>query len=213
MQQWSMMNIHTLRLGLVLSLMLIGTAVLAIEEPTYTVVKQYDTFEVRTYDPYVVAEVVVPGPAQEAGNQGFRLLAAYIFGGNVSQQKMAMTAPVTQVANSEKIAMTAPVTQTPAQEGFVVQFKMPKAYTLDTLPKPLDERVKLREVPAASYAVIRFSGLWSEGNYQKHLQQLQQAMAAQGLTAAGEPVYARYNAPFVPWFLRRNEIWMPVTLN
>jgi hypothetical protein len=207
-----MMNLHRLRLGLFLCFMLMGTTVQAIEEPTYTVVKQYDTFEVRTYDPYVVAEVVVPGPAQEAGNQGFRLLAAYIFGGNVSQQKMAMTAPVTQVAKSEKIAMTTPVTQTPAQEGFVVQFKMPKAYTLDTLPKPLDERVKLREVPVASYAVIRFSGLWTEGNYQKHLQQLQQGMAGQGLKSAGEPVYARYNAPFVPWFLRRNEIWIPVNL-
>lgn len=114
------MNTYLLRLGLILCLMLMGAAVQAIKEPAYTVVKQYDTFEVRTYDPYVVAEVVVPGPEQEAGNQCFRLLAGYIFGGNVSQQKMAMTAPVTQVAKSEKIAMTAPVTQTPAQEGFVV---------------------------------------------------------------------------------------------
>jgi hypothetical protein len=207
------MKITALRIFLSLCLVLLGANVHAIEEPSYLVNKQFDTFEVRTYDPYVVAEVVVPGPEQEAGNQGFRLLAAYIFGGNVSQQKMAMTAPVTQVATSEKIAMTAPVIQTPAREGFVVQFKMPRAYTLDTLPKPLDDRVKLREVPAASYAVIRFSGLWTEGNSQKHLLQLQQGMTGQGLKAAGEPVYARYNAPFVPWFLRRNEIWMPVTLN
>lgn len=203
-----MKNDYTLRFGLALCLMFMGTAVQAIEEPTYTVVKQYGTFEVRTYDPYVVAEVVVPGPEQEAGNQGFRLLAGYIFGGNVSQQKLEMTAPVTQVARSEKIAMTAPVIQTPATEGFVVQFKMPKAYTLATLPKPLDDRVQLREVPAATYAVIRFSGMWTEGNYQKHLQQLQQAMAGAGLVAVGEPVYARYNAPYVPWFLRRNEIWL-----
>jgi hypothetical protein len=193
--------------------MLLATNVQAIEEPSYLVIKQYCTFEVRTYDTYVVAEVVVPGPEQEAGNQGFQLLAAYIFGGNVSQQKMAMTAPVTQVAQSEKIAMTAPLTQTAAQAGFVVQFKMPKAYTLDTLPKPLDERVKLRQVSSATYAVIRFSGLWTEGNYQRHLQQLQQGMSQQELKAAGEPVYARYNAPFVPWFLRRNELWIPVTLD
>lgn len=83
---------------------------------------------------------------------------------------------------------------------------MPKAYTLDRLPKPLHERVKLRAVPVASYAVIRFSGLWTEGNYQRHLQKLQQAMAEQGLDTTGEPVYARYNAPYMPWFLRRNEI-------
>ncbi|MDV7393805.1 heme-binding protein, partial [Arthrospira platensis SPKY1] len=90
--------------------------------------------------------------------------------------------------------------------------KMPKAYTLDTLPKPLDERVKLHEMPATTYAVIRFSGLWTEGNYQRHLQKLQQAIAEQGLDATGEPVYARYNAPYVPWFLRRNEIWMPLAM-
>jgi len=180
----------------------------AIEEPTYTVVKEYPDFEVRRYAPYLVAEVTVPGPAQEAGNQGFRLLAAYIFGSNVSQQKIEMTAPVTQVATSEKISMTAPVMQTPEGSGFVVQFTMPAVYTLDTLPTPIDGQVRLREVPAASYAVIRFSGLWSQGNYDRHLLKLTQAMAEQKLQAAGPPVYARYNAPFVPWFLRRNEIWI-----
>jgi len=193
-----------------LCLLLLGTAVQAIEEPTYTVVKPYDTFEVRAYQPYVVAEVLVPGPEQDAGNQGFRLLAAYIFGANVSQQKMEMTAPVTQVAQSEKIAMTAPVTQQAESEGFMVQFKMPSAYTLETLPRPLDERVRLRKVPAASYAVIRFSGMWTEGSYQRHLLKLQQAMSQNGLSAVGSPIYARYNSPFTPWFLRRNEIWIPI---
>lgn len=205
-----MVNFLKLRLGFVLCLMLMGSAVQAIEEPSYTVVKQYDTFEVRTYDPYVVAEVLVPGPEQEAGNQGFRLLAGYIFGGNVSQQKMAMTAPVTQVAQSEKIAMTAPVTQQAEAEGFLVQFKMPSAYTLATLPKPLDERVRLREVASATYAVIRFSGMWTEANYQRHLSALQKGMSDHGLSPVGSPIYARYNAPFTPWFLRRNEIWIPV---
>jgi hypothetical protein len=190
--------------------MLLATNVQAIEEPSYLVIKQYGTFEVRTYDTYVVAEVVVPGPEQEAGNQGFRLLAAYIFGGNVSQQKMAMTAPVTQVAQSEKIAMTAPLTQTAAQAGFVVQFKIPKAYTLETLPKPLDERVKLRQVSSATYAVIRFSGMWTEANYQRHLSALQMGMSDNGLLPVGSPIYARYNAPFTPWFMRRNEIWIPL---
>ena len=210
MQQYSMMNTHTLRLCLGLCLMFLGAAVQAIEEPSYTVVKQYGTFEVRTYAPYVVAEVLVPGPEQEAGNQGFRLLAAYIFGGNVSQQTMAMTAPVTQVAQSEKIAMTAPVTQQAEAEGFLVQFKMPSAYTLATLPKPLDERVRLREVAPATYAVIRFSGMWTDANYQRHLSALQKGMSDNGLSPLGPPIYARYNAPFTPWFLRRNEIWVPV---
>lgn len=182
----------------------------ATEEPAFTVVQSYADFELRAYDPYLVAEVTVPGPESEAGNQGFRLLAAYIFGGNQSQQKMAMTVPVTQAPVSQTLAMTTPVTQTPTDAGFVVQFKMPSAFTLDTLPTPLDDQVRLREVPQATYAVLRFSGLWSQGNYDRHLRQLQQGMVTQQLEAVGPPVYARYNAPFVPWFLRRNEIWIPV---
>jgi hypothetical protein len=209
-QQWTHMKTPMFKSCLVACLMFWGTIVQAIEEPTYTVDEQYSDFEVRVYEPYLVAEVTVPGPAQEAGNQGFRILAAYIFGSNVSQQKIEMTAPVTQVAESEKIAMTAPVTQTPEGSGFVVQFTMPAAYTLETLPTPVDEQVRLREVPAARYAVIRFSGLWSQGNYDRHLLKLTQGMAEQQLQAAGSPIYARYNAPFVPWFLRRNEIWMPL---
>lgn len=181
----------------------------AIEEPAYSVVRSHSGFEVRDYAPYVVAEVTVPGPEAEAGNQGFRILAAYIFGKNASQKSIAMTAPVTQVAEPVKIAMTAPVTQSASATGFVVQFTMPAAYTLDTLPRPLDEQIRLVGMPAARYAVIRYSGFWTQANYNKHLLQLQALMAAQSMMASGAPVYARYNAPFVPWFLRRNEIWIP----
>jgi hypothetical protein len=87
---------------------------------------------------------------------------------------------------------------------------MPSAYTLATLPKPLDERVRLREVTSATYAVIRFSGMWTDTNYQRHLSALQKGMSDNGLSPLGPPIYARYNAPFTPWFLRRNEIWVPV---
>jgi len=181
----------------------------AIEEPAYRVVRSHSGFEVRDYAPYVVAEVTVPGPEAEAGNQGFRILVAYIFGKNAGQQSIAMTAPVTQAAEPVKIAMTAPVTQSASAAGFVVQFTMPTAYTLETLPRPLDEQIRLVGMPATRYAVIRFSGFWSDANYQEHLRQLQALMTEQSLIATGAPIYARYNAPFVPWFLRRNEIWIP----
>jgi len=183
----------------------------AIEEPKYTVVREYDGFEVREYAPYLVAEVVVPGPAEEAGNQGFRILAGYIFGKNRGERKISMTAPVTQAPAPARIEMTAPVTQAAADGGYVVQFKMPGAYTLETLPEPLDPQVKLREVPGGRYAVIRYSGTWSERNYKEHLEALERGLEAAGLRATGSPVYARYNAPFVPWFMRRNEIWLPLT--
>jgi hypothetical protein len=180
----------------------------AIEEPKYTVVRAYDGFEVREYAPYLVAEVVVPGPAEEAGNQGFRILAAYIFGKNRGERKIAMTAPVTQAPAPAKIEMTAPVTQAAVGSGYVVQFTMPREYTLETLPEPIDPQVKLREVPGGRYAVIQYSGTWSERNYTEHLEALERGVAAAGLRTTGSPIYSRYNAPFVPWFMRRNEIWL-----
>jgi hypothetical protein len=181
----------------------------ATEEPAYQVVQRHEVFEVRQYAPYVVAEVIVPGPADEAGNQGFRLLAGYIFGRNKGERKIAMTAPVTQTAAPpQKIAMTAPVTQAPTDGGYVVRFMMPGEYTLDTLPEPIDPQVRLEAVPGERVAVIRYSGTWSQANYDTHLLRLRQAVDAAGLPTIGSPVYARYDAPWVPWFLRRNEIWL-----
>ena len=183
----------------------------AIEEPTFTVVQKTDVFEVRQYQPYLVAEVTVPGPASEAGSQGFSLLGGYIFGKNKGERKLEMTAPVTQTpqpAAPVKLEMTAPVTQAAAPGGFLVQFVMPKGYTLTTLPEPLDARVKLREVPGNRVAVIRFSGSWSQSLYEEKLQTLRGAVSAAGLATVGEPVSSRYNSPFSLPFLRRNEIWL-----
>lgn len=182
----------------------------AIEEPEYKVVRQLGDAEVREYSVYTVAEVVVAGSAGEAGNLAFPILANYIFGKNTDGRKFAMTAPVTQTPAPVKLEMTAPVLQNAAPGGFVVQFVLPKGVTLATAPKPLDARVALREVPPHRVAVIRYSGFWSEANYSKHLAKLQAELRHAGLVSAGEPVYARYNAPFTPWFLRRNEIWLPL---
>ena len=188
-------------------------AVQAIDEPTYTVVQKTEVFEVRKYEAYLVAEVLVPGPASEAGNQGFSLLGGYIFGKNKGERKLEMTAPVTQTPAAQpappvKLDMTAPVTQAAAPGGFLVQFVMPKGYTLATLPEPLDARVKLREVPGKNVAVIRFSGSWSQSLYEQQLQVLRSALTAAGMATTGEPVLSRYNSPFSLPFLRRNEIWL-----
>jgi hypothetical protein len=180
----------------------------AIEEPDFEVVQRLEAVEIRQYAPYVVAEVVVPGPADSAGNRAFPLLAGYIFGGNKGERKMAMTAPVTQTPTPVKMAMTAPVTQAPTAEGYRVQFVLPKGVTLESAPEPLDARVKIREVHAAKVAAIRFSGFWSEENYQRHLSQLISGLTAAGMRWMGEPVYSRYDAPWTPWFMRRNEIWL-----
>ena len=180
----------------------------ATEEPEYQVLRELADIEVRQYASYAVAEVVVPGPAGEAGNQAFPILAGYIFGKNKGERKFAMTAPVTQAAVPVKLEMTAPVTQTAAPGGFLVQFVLPKGVTAADAPEPLDARVQLREVLPSRVAVIRYSGFWSESNDGEHLAKLQAALRAADLTWEGAPVYSRYNAPFTPWFMRRNEIWL-----
>ncbi len=180
----------------------------AIEEPAYQVVRQLDAIELRQYAAYTVAEVVVPGPAAEAGQQAFPILSGYIFGRNKGERRLEMTAPVTQTAAPVKLPMTAPVTQTAAAGGFLVQFVLPRGVTVASAPEPLDTRVQLREVRPGPVAVIRYSGRWSAANDAEHLARLQNALGSAGLAWEGEAVYARYNAPFTPGFMRRNEIWL-----
>ena len=203
---------HALALCALLPALLALTALFApahaTEEPEYQVVRELAGIEVRQYAAYTVAEVVVSGPAGEAGNQAFPILAGYIFGKNKGERKFAMTAPVTQVAVPTKLEMTAPVTQTVAPGGFLVQFVLPKGVTVASAPEPLDARVQLREVAPRRVAVIRYSGFWSDSNYNEHLAKLQAALRDAGLAWTGEAVYSRYNAPFTPWFMRRNEIWL-----
>jgi hypothetical protein len=106
--------------------------------------------------------------------------------------------------------MTAPVVQTPTQNGFLVQFMMPSSFTLATLPEPTDARVKLRQVDSKTVAAHQYSGSWSQSNYDEHLKILKDALAKAGVKTQGEPLYSRYNPPFTPWFLRKNEIWFNV---
>ena len=180
----------------------------AIEEPDYEVVRKIDNVELRHYAPYVVAEVVLDALAEDAGSQAFPILAGYIFGKNKGEKKFAMTAPVTQVAAPVRMDMTAPVTQAAVAGGTRVQFVLPKGVTLATAPEPIDPRVQLRWVPAGTWAVLRYSGTWSQANYLEHLDGLKAALRAAGVATQGEPVLARYNAPFTPWFMRRNEVWL-----
>lgn len=183
---------------------------MAIEEAKYTVELSDDRFELRAYAPQVVAEVVVDDDFQDAGNAAFRPLFRYISGNNTGAEEIAMTAPVAQRTAGEKIAMTTPVGQRATESGWAVSFMMPAEYTIDTLPRPSDERVRLREIPAHHMASVRYSGRWTDSNYQEHLAELKAWVEARGLVITGEPVWARYNGPFTPWFLRRNEILLPV---
>lgn len=184
--------------------------VMAIEEAPYEVVKKDANFEIRDYASHILAETVVEGDLEDAGSKAFNRLFRYISGDNQSRDKLAMTAPVSQQPASEKIAMTAPVGQQRAGDNWVVSFMMPSEYSLETLPEPDDPLITLRQVPPRTMAAVRYSGFWSEKNYLKHKAQLEEWVARMGLAITGDPVWARYNAPFTPWFLRRNEILVPV---
>ena len=124
--------------------------------------------------------------------------------------KTQMTAPVSQTPVPMKMDMTAPVTQSVTHGGFLVQFVMPRSFTMATLPEPIDTRVVLREVTQRRFAVIRYSGSSGQTNYDTQLDKLRSAVVRAAIATQGEPVFARYDAPFVPTFLRRNEIWLGV---
>jgi hypothetical protein len=195
-----------------LSLMMLspGNSAMAIEKAKYQVVEEDLEFELREYPPQIVAETFVKGDFEKVGNEGFRRLYDYISGKNRKKQSIAMTAPVTQEVSFEKIAMTAPVNQVKLEDKWRITFMMPSEYTLENLPVPLDARVRLREDPGRLVAAIKYSGTWSKSRYEEKKALLEGFIAERGLKTVGEPIWARYDPPFMPWFLRRNEVLIPV---
>lgn len=192
-----------------LTLLIAGNA-MAIEEPKYTVLEKSGAFELRAYAPKIIAETLVSGDLDDASSAGFRLIADYIFGNNTlasgESEEISMTAPVTMEAKSEKISMTAPVTMAEADGKWTMYFVMPSQYTLDTLPKPNNPAVILRALPSKNYAVIRFSWFAGEEKVAKKSAELLAWMKSKNLTPLGKPELARYNPPWTPPFLRRNEV-------
>jgi hypothetical protein len=183
---------------------------MAIEEPKFKSILKEDDIELREYEPGIVAETEVSGDFEGSGNEGFRRLAGYIFGGNRQKTKIDMTAPV-GLSKGQKIEMTAPVGLAATTSGkYLVSFTMPSSFTLETLPVPNDERVKLRFIPSHKVAVFRYSGTWSEERYRTREETLRNWIKSKGMKESGPPTFARFNAPFTPWFLRRNEVHIPV---
>lgn len=199
-----------LRIFCLFTFMLGSTKAIALEEAIYTVIEKEDNFEVRDYAPQVRAVTHVESDLEGAGNEAFSYLFDYISGNNERQDKIAMTAPVSQQSDGEKIKMTAPVGQQRRGDKWQISFVMPASYTMKTLPKPSDPKVSLVQVPEKRYAAVRYSGFWSEQGYQQNKSALQSWISKKGLRPLGEPIWARYNAPFSLWFLRRNEVLIPI---
>lgn len=198
----------------ILGIAAIGAAVAGplmsnVEQAKYDVVRAQAGIEVRDYAPHIVAEAEVTGERKEAINDGFRLVADYIFGNNTSSQKVAMATPVVQQP-SEKIAMTTPVIQQAAGNAWKIQFIMPANYTMETLPKPNNNAVTLRQVAAKRFAVVRFSGMAGAESLKAHTETLNDFVSSQKLRPLSAPTFAFYNPPWTLPFLRRNEVMVEV---
>jgi hypothetical protein len=212
----SMLVLSLVGVALVAAFFLVRAVRTPLEEPSYQIVDQADGYELRLYEPYLVAETETVGDFQSAGSKAFKILAGYIFGKNQGGVKMSMTAPVESSDSAGlSMEMTAPVLSVPttgpptsADSGarFRYRFVMQSKYTLESLPKPIDPRIELKEVGVRLVAARRYSGSWGQLAYEKQERDLLLALERDGRTRIGEPQFARYNAPFTPSFLRRNEV-------
>ncbi|QUR66832.1 SOUL family heme-binding protein [Mycobacterium spongiae] len=187
---------------------------LGIEEPPHTVETTLDGLQIRRYGPRIAAETLVEDTEEGSRNRGFRTLAGYIFGGNHADSKIAMTAPVSQnqANGGQRIAMTAPVAQEAGpDDGWVIRFFMPATWTLDTLPAPNDDAVKLVELPAEDFAVLRFTGARGPRAVKSRTEELLRRLRDTDFRQAGPAVAWFYDPPFTIPCLRRNEVAVPVT--
>jgi hypothetical protein len=196
---------------------------MAIEEPKYEVVTADAQFEVRHYAPILIAETFVEGDMDAASSKGFRLIADFIFGNNLSsdtdkKSKIAMTAPVTVEPQSSKIAMTAPVTVEPqAAESSMktaktwrINFVMPSQYTLATIPKPKNNAVTLREVPSKYFIVHKYSGFNTASRVQAKTDEAVEWATKRSYKIIGTPQLSRYDPPWTLPMFRRNEIMIEI---
>lgn len=177
------------------------------EESIYTVREKKDRYEIRVYPSQIIAQTTATGTYKEALNTGFSIIAKFIFGANTKKESIAMTVPVVeQKKQSEKIAMTVPVLASIEGEEHTITFAMPRAYTLETLPTPIDPRVKIITVPERTMAAMRFGGFRSNERVVAHKELFLTILKKDGYTNMGEPSYAGYDAPWSPPWLMRNEI-------
>lgn len=196
-------------IGIILLAALAGNIMSNVEQPEYKVITSKQNIEIRDYSPMILAEVETSGERKEAIKDGFKILADYIFGNNISNKNVKMAAPVANEP-SEKMAMTAPVTQEKHFDKWKVRFVMPKKYNLETIPKPISKEIHLTAVPAKRFAVIRFSGLPDDQNIKQHANELKAYIFSEKLKPIGEAIFAFYNPPWTLPFLRRNEIMIEI---
>lgn len=208
-----------MRLMLTLATILAADVAMAYEEPVYEVVGEYEEYEVRKYAPYIIVETTVEGDFEDARNAAFRRLFAYISGDNQTAENVDVDPDIagTSRDGGTKIEMTIPVVSTNPEEdptgadNYTTYFVVPSKYTLETVPRPTDDRIRIREIPERLVAVRQYSGRTNAQNYLGNERVLLDALGRDRIEVVGEPVFAVYNGPFTPWFLRRNEVMVEIT--
>lgn len=186
---------------------------MAIESPKYAVISKSPVYEIRQYEPYILAQVEVDSGFDDAVNLGFSPLAGYIFGDNKSRSHIAMTVPVTEesAAASQKIPMTRPVTAAASGPGrYTISFTMPKKYSLETLPEPNNRAISFRALPAHKAAVIKFPGRMNAKLFERKEKELRGSLESDGFAAKSAAVAAQYDPPWIPGFLRKNEVLIDI---
>lgn len=229
------MNYFYIIVGIIILWSIWGYLSSRVENTEYKVIEAKENYEVRLYSEHLVAQTTVQGPYSEALNQGFRIVAGYIFGGNTKKESIAMTAPVIEkkpgqdslasstigsIQNSsqnsapekvsESIAMTAPVTATVEGESHTIAFSMPRSYTLETLPTPNDSRIQIVTIPEKKMAVIRFSWYRTDARVFAKKKELLDTLKKEGVETVGVPQYAGYNAPWTPPWMTRHEVLVEI---
>ena len=190
---------------LVFGAAMIGPIMSNVEVPAYKILKKEQNIEIRQYPPLIIAEVKTAGSRQDAIGDGFRILADFIFGNNEGEKQLSMNGPITQ-QQGIKIAMTAPVQQEKTDTEWAISFIMPSKFSIDTIPNPINDRIKIIQIPSKRYAVITFSGRSTETNLTKHTNELENYMNGSSYSKVGNAKYAFYNPPWTLPFLRRNEV-------
>jgi hypothetical protein len=183
-----------------------GVTSMAAERPAYQVEVDLEPFQIRRYPTLLDASVRVSGSRDAAVSSGFRILANYIFGGNASDAKIAMTAPVMQTPAETPGPAREQDATAPSIRDWQVTFIMPSPYTLQSLPAAKDPRIHFAEVPPGRMAVVTFSGLWTESNILSHQRALVAFLKERHLQPTSGPIYAFYDPPWIPWFMRTNEV-------
>ena len=195
---------------LVFGAAIIGPVMSNVEIPAYKILKKDQNIEIRQYPPLIIAEVKTAGSRQASISDGFRILADFIFGNNEGEKQLSMNGPITQ-QEGIKIAMTAPVQQEKTDAEWATSFIMPSKFSIDTIPNPINNRIKIIQIPSKRYAVITFSGRSTEKNLTKHTNELEKYMNGSSYSKIGNAKYAFYNPPWTLPFLRRNEVQFELT--